>query len=339
MSTYKKILIIKPSSIGDVVHSLPFISLIKKTFPHSSVHWVIASGLESLLEGHPLIDHIWIIHKDRWKNIKRIISTLSEIRRLADSLKKEQYDLVVDLQGLFRSGLISWLTCSPVRAGFADGREGSSFFYTHKIDGGENIHAVDRYLKIAHFLGCPVSDIEFPFVPVPSPTLLKDLSLIPYRYAVFIPGARWETKKWPVEFFGDVASQLDMPVAVIGGKEDIGLAEAIKKRSAHNVISLAGRTSLSELVPILAHSQFVLTNDTGPMHIAAALDRPIIALFGPTDPVRTGPYGKNNRILTAQAPCAPCFDKKCSNICCMAGITVEQVLKAVHEMVKNIKTI
>ena len=165
MKTPEKILIIKPSSLGDIVHSLPFLDVIKKRFPTSEIHWIIFEGFEGLLEGHPMIDRLWVINKDSWKKIDRARNTLSEISTFVRGLKKERFDLVIDLQGLLRSGLVTAATGSPMRIGFKEAREGSSLFYTKKVAGGRDIHAVDRYLKIAEFLGCDISEVAFPFPP------------------------------------------------------------------------------------------------------------------------------------------------------------------------------
>lgn len=161
-SKIDKILIIKPSSLGDVVHSLPFLNSVRKCFPQAEIHWIIAKGLEGLLEGHPMVNKLWIINKDAWKKIKNVKGTVSELNVLFKKLKREKFDIVVDLQGLLRSGILAAATSAPLRVGFSEAREGSRFFYTHKIKGGRDIHAVDRYLKIADFLGCNITDIRFP---------------------------------------------------------------------------------------------------------------------------------------------------------------------------------
>ncbi|MEO0266395.1 MAG: glycosyltransferase family 9 protein, partial [candidate division WOR-3 bacterium] len=156
----KKILIVKPSSLGDIVHSLPFLNAINMHFPQAEIHWLIASAFKDLLEGHPMIYKLWIIRKDDWKRIRRLNKTIGELRGLFKDLKKERFDLVIDLQGLLRSGLLTFATASPIKIGFNEAREGSRLFYSHRVEVGKNVHAVDRYLKIAKFLGCDISDIS-----------------------------------------------------------------------------------------------------------------------------------------------------------------------------------
>ena len=323
-----KILIVKPSSLGDVVHSLPFLNSLKTCLPHAKIHWVIAKGLEGLLEGHPMIDRLVIIHKDMWKKLTNARDTMKEITSLLKELKKEKYDLVVDLQGLLRSGIITKATGAPLRAGFREAREGSRFFYTHKVEGGRNIHAVDRYLKVAAFLGCDTKDVRF---PLPSQPLSSfNHSLTAEDYAVLIPGARWRTKIWPAEKFGELASRLPIKTLIAGTKSEIGAAETIASLSKGKSVSLAGKTILKELVEIIRHAQFVVSNDSGPMHIAAALSIPVFALFGPTDPKRTGPYGEGHTIIRENVSCAPCFKKTCKDMKCMNDLSSETVYEIIR---------
>lgn len=318
----QKILIIKPSSLGDIVHSLPFLNAIRDRFPKSEIHWVVARGLEGLLEGHPMINKLWIINKDNWKNLSNVKDTVNELKDLFKSLKKEKFDIVVDLQGLLRSGVLAAATGSSVRIGFSEAREGSRIFYTHRIKGGKDIHAVDRCLKIARFLGCDVADIKFPF-PLSFSSQLQD------GYAVFVPGARWRTKRWPSERFGELASILPVKTLVVGGKSDIDISNRVVAGSKGKAISVAGKTSIKELIDIMRKARFVVSNDSGPMHIAAALGVPVFVIFGPTNPLRTGPYGKGHVIIRKELKCSPCYKKTCKDVRCMAAVSVKEVAEAI----------
>ena len=333
MKTPEKILIIKPSSLGDIVHSLPFLDVIKKRFPTSEIHWIIFEGFEGLIEGHPMIDRLWVINKDSWKKIDRAKNTLSEISTFVRRLKKERFDLVIDLQGLLRSGLITAATGSPMRIGFKEAREGSSLFYTNKVAGGRDIHAVDRYLKIAEFLGCDISKVAFPFPPFKKASFLDSIvfsSLDPHQgYIVIVPGARWKTKKWSPAKFGELASLLPFKSVIVGSKSDVPAADEIVALSHGKSYSLAGKTDLKELAAVIKGSEFLVTNDSGPMHIAAALGIPVFAIFGPTDPARTGPYGKGHTVIKADIACAPCFRKSCDDLKCMESISAEKVFETI----------
>ena len=326
-----KILIVKPSSLGDVVHSLPFLNAMKTCFPEAEIHWVIAKGLEGLLDGNPMIERLWVINKDAWKKIDNAKNTVTEISNLFKKLKTEKFDLVIDLQGLLRSGIITSATRAPVRIGFQEAREGSRFFYTNKVTGGKDIHAVDRYLKIASFLGCDVSRVSFPFPEESFSTFNSQLLTLnlPGEYAVLVPGARWKTKRWPAEKFGELASRLPVQSIIVGSKADKDSADVIVSLSAGKAVSLAGKTSLKELIAVMRKAKLVVSNDSGPMHIAAALGIPVFAIFGPTDPRRTGPYGKGHTIISTAMPCAPCFKKTCEDVKCLEGLSVDKVFEII----------
>jgi heptosyltransferase-1 len=328
-SQIKKILVVKPSSLGDIVHSLPFLNAINACFPNASIHWVIAKGLEGILEGHPMIHKLWVINKDDWKRIGNLKATVSELQGLFRNLKKERYDIAFDLQGLLRSGVITSATDAPVRIGFREAREGSRFFYTHKIEGGKNIHAVDRYLKMAQFVGCDVSSIVFPLQSGTRKSSSVHTSLCSGEYAVIVPGARWKTKKWPAEKFGKLASNLPLRTIVVGGKNEKDIAGKIVSLSDGRATSLAGRTDLVELIEVMKHARFVVSNDSGPMHIAAALGVPVFAIFGPTDPEKTGPYGKGHTVIRENIPCAPCFRRACADPKCMTALSAERVYRII----------
>jgi lipopolysaccharide heptosyltransferase I len=321
----KKILIIKPSSLGDVVHSLPFLNALRERFPKAEIHWVIAKGFEDLLTGHPMVKKIWIINKDIWKKLSKIRSSFQEIRILLRELRKERYDIVIDLQGLLRSGVITGATGSPVRIGFEEGREGSRFFYTSKVEGGKDIHAVDRYLKIAAFLGCNIKDVCFPFPLSFNSALRTPHSALNEDYAVMVPGARWKTKRWPPEKFGELSSLLPIRTVIVGGRGDKSIAKEILASSGNKSISVVGKTDLKGLIEIIRGARFIVSNDSGPMHIAAALGIPVFAIFGPTDPVRTGPYGKGHTVIREEVSCSPCFKKNCGDMKCMESLSVEKV--------------
>jgi len=329
----KKVLVIKPSSLGDIIHGLPVLNAIKSSFPHAEIHWVVAKGFEGVLEGHPLIKKIWVVNKDEWKKIAKVKDSLLEFRRLFRELKAERFDYAIDLQGLLRSGIIAEASGAPVRVGFKEAREGSTIFYTHTVVGGEEVHAVDRYLKIAAFLGCDTSEVRFPFPPSGRSFAAE----VPFtglscgNYAVMTPGARGPAKRWPARRFGELASILPMKTLVIGSKADVSIAEEVVGASKGKAVSLSGKTDLKGLMEIIQSARFMVCNDTAPMHIAAALGVHVFALFGPTNPLRTGPYGSNHTIVKKNVPCSPCYKKSCKTIACMDMIETEEVRKVITE--------
>jgi len=281
-----------------------------------------------MLEGHPMIRRLIVIDKDRWRRPAAAPGTVKELTALFRALRQARYDLVVDLQGLLRSGIMTQATQAPLRVGFTEAREGSRFFYTHKIRGGREVHAVDRYLKIAAALGCSTSEVVFDF-PVREIVSERVNSIVAGtgEYIVIVPGARWETKIWLTERFGRLAAGLPVVSVVIGSASDKSRAGEIVRLSGGRAVSVAGETSLPDLVGLMRRAACVVTNDSGPMHIAAALDVPVVALFGPTSPLKTGPYGKRHVVLQSGRKCVPCFKRSCSHTGCMSDISVEAVLE------------
>jgi heptosyltransferase I len=325
----RKILIVKPSSLGDIIHSLPFLYVMHEFFPEAQIHWLVAEGSEGVLQGNPMISKLWIIRKDRWKKIGSVKDTIAELSGLANVLRKQNFDIVIDLQGLLRSGMIAGATGSPMRIGLSDSREGSSFFYTHIVDAGSGIHAVDRYLRVAGALGCDICNVRFPMPLITESAEITRIKEELGDYAVIVPGARWRTKRWPAERFGELAAKLKIRSVVVGSEADRQTAIMIAERSGGKALAMAGETNLGELVSIIQGAKYVITNDSGPMHIAAACGRPVIAIFGPTDPMLTGPYGPDHIIVRKRVDCAPCRLKKCSDMKCMNEISVEDVYQVI----------
>jgi lipopolysaccharide heptosyltransferase I len=319
-----RILVVKPSSLGDIIHSLPFLNALRGRFRGAKIHWVVARGLDGLLEGHPMIDRLLIINKDQWRKISRANETAGELKKLFSELRREKYDLVVDLQGLLRSGLITLATGARIRVGFKEAREGSTLFYTHRVRDGRDIHAVDRYMKLAASLGCNTSNIMFPLLTEPCSPGFNE-------YAVLAPGARWSTKMWPPESFGTLASLLPLKSVVIGSSADKEVSDMVVGKSEGKAVSLSGRTNLRELAGLIKNARFMVCNDTGPMHIAAALNVPVFAVFGPTNPARTGPYGNIHTIIREDLDCSPCYRRKCNDLRCMNGISADKVFNIIIE--------
>ncbi len=249
------------------------------------------------------------------------------------SSKNENFDISIDLSGLLRSGLITRAAQAKYRLGFSDSAEGSSFFYTHKVEGGKQIHAIDRYLKLAALLDCDISEIEYPFAPLPDISQL--LSSLPKRFCIISPSAGKAANRWSAKRYGELAAKLPLPSVIIASPADAAIADTVTSFSNDKAINLAGKTSLMELVALIARSEFFICNDTGPMHIAAALNIPVFAIFGPANPTRTGPYGNGHTIIQEDLDCIPCYAKKpCTkhNWRCMNDLTVSTVL---HRILKK----
>ncbi len=332
-----KILVIKPSSLGDVVHALPFLKAVRDSFPESRVDWVISRNLKKILEDNPLINRLITIDKDSWKKPGRLPQTLSELYSLRKLIRADSYDIVVDLQGLLRSGLIAFFTPAALKVGFEDAREGSRFFYDKRVRVDEASHAVDKCLEVARALGARAGTPGFPLhIDGDASARVKRLLGDTDGYVVIVPSARWPSKRWPAGYFASLIRRIPLRCVISGSGGDRETAQKITDAlPPGNITDLCGKTGLKELTALVGGARAVVTNDTGSMHIAAALDVPLVALFGPTDPVKTGPYRwqENNRlrVIRAGVSCSPCRRRTCSELACMTGISVDRVFEALKE--------
>ncbi len=334
MSEPLKILILKPSSFGDIIHTLPVLHGLRTALPESKIDWLVAREYEGFLSGHEMINQVIPINKGRWKQIGYLYRTAEELWELKNRLSAERYDMVLDLQGLFRTGLISSFTGAKRRIGFSDSRELSGIFYTERVLVSDSMHAVRKNLLFLDHLGIKYAEPVFPLPEFPLPDGL------PENYYVISPGARWETKRWPSVYFREVMVGLSkqMPQftpVIVGGKDEVGIAGEVLRGMENLGVDLTGKTSLRELGGVLKGAAFMLTNDSGPMHLAAALNTPVFAIFGPTSPERTGPFSRKAVVLSSGMGCSPCFKKRCDNLKCMTGLEPEMLIKIILERYKN----
>jgi lipopolysaccharide heptosyltransferase I len=325
----RKVLIIKPSSFGDVIHGLPVLHALSLRFPKAEFHWVVARGFDGILKDHPLIHKLWIVDKDSWKKARNLPRTFSELKILSRGLRAEKFDLVVDLQGLFRSAMIGIMAGTKERVGFESAREGAKFSYRYRVRTQTDLHAVEKNLQLAEFIGCGRAEPVFPLPPLAEvPKIVQNIG----RYAVIAPSAGTLVKRWPAQYFGTLASCLPIPSIVVGGGSDAALGDEVASLSNFSAVSLAGKTSLGDLAAIIAGAEFFVSCDSGPMHLAAALNVPVFAIFGPTSPLRTGPYGNIHTVIRLDLACSPCFTRKpCPDWRCIRDITPEMVLDAINE--------
>ncbi len=327
-----KILFVKLSSIGDVIHTLPVLSSLKAAYPEAEIDWVVEEPSAELLRGHPLLNRVLIFRRREILSDFRQKrgSAWRELKSFLRSLRRKRYDLVIDFQGLLKSGLLVGIARGRCKIGFANHREGSPLFYNLKLSPYDpDQHAVRRYLSVLKVLGLKPETVSFSLPPLPSFEELKQRFALPAGFAVFIPKARWPSKLWTVSGWRSLAQAFErrgiLPIFV-GSQADSPYVEKILTESPG--LSLCGRLGLLELATLLKEASSVVSVDTGPMHLAAALGRPVVALFGPTAPWRTGPYGDDHRVLFKGLSCSPCFRKDCPDRVCLERISPEEVLRA-----------
>ncbi len=345
----QRILIVKLSAIGDVVQTLPVVEALRAEFPLARIDWVVEEDAADLLAGHPALDRVIVSRRKSWQ--KEIFKkgkfreTARDLRRFLRDLRSREYDWVIDNHGIFKSGVIAGLTRGRRKIGFQRTRkisdEGNSLFTNERYRPLDiERHALERYLDLIAQVGVPVDGVRFRYEPDEAARKKADSLLLengsPRPWIVIHPLAKWPTKQWPAENFIALAEALGeagASVVFTGSPGDVETIEEMVKRIRRpaRVLNLAGRTNLRELAAVFSSADLVLSTDTGPMHLAAAVAAPLIALFGPTAPWRTGPYGKENVVLRKALACSPCFKKSCPTMECMKSLSVHEVLGAVNE--------
>lgn len=289
--------------------------LIKSHLPASEIYWWLDRRLVGLLEADPDLTGIIPFERQRWKSVRRWPEAAASIRQM----RLHQFDWVIDLQGLLRSGLVAWFANGGCTVGLDDHKEGAAAFYDIAIPRESySRHCVDWYMSVVTALRIPIH-WNFEWLPTRKAVAASIREKWPVgesRWIVLQPGARWLNKRWPIEHFVAVVKQLaarapDVRFVVLGSSDDAPLGHILYEAAPAKCLDLTGATSPGEMVEWIRASHLVITNDTGPMHVAAALKKPIVALFGPTQPARTGPYGSIDRVLSVSLPCAPCMKDVC----------------------------
>jgi lipopolysaccharide heptosyltransferase I len=340
-----KILILKPSSLGDVVQALPVLRLLKLHLPESEIFWWLGANLVPLLGDDPDLSGIFPFDRGSWATPRHWPQIWNSIR----ALRQKHFDWVIDLQGLARSAIFAWLANGSLIVGLDNpregAREGARIFYDLIAPRSPvRAHAVDRYLSVLPALGVPV---HFQFQWLPERPQVKTAILERWApgaatpdWIALLPGARWDNKRWPVAHFVELVKRLSrahsgITFAILGSAADRELARAIHQADPKRCLDLTGQTSLPEMIEWVRLSRLVITNDTGPMHVAAALGKPIIAIFGPSDPDNSGPYGQRDQVMQARdLACVPCLKSSCSYekpLACLHAITPAMVLAAAQK--------
>jgi lipopolysaccharide heptosyltransferase I len=358
---FRKILLIKLSALGDVVHTIPVLNKLRRRYPAARLDWLVTPGIGELLAHNRAITNVIEFARDEGSAPWRLTPFVAAARLVAQ-LRAVEYDLVIDLQGQLRSGFFAFTSGAPVRIGFdkprADvwktlsrkipdearkhawrgAREGSWLGYTDHIALPTlDMHPVERYLGVGQFLGLDDGPPDFSF-PVPKEANARIDALLDYyeiakaRLVVMAPGTNWQTKEWRPDAFAEVARhflQKKFAVTLIGSDRERAVCDEVGKL-APGAINLAGETTLSELAALLSRSALCVTNDSGPMHLAVALGRPVVSVFGPTDPVWAGPYRREGSVVRAGVPCSPCYLRLLSrcphNHDCMTHVSAAAVI-------------
>jgi ADP-heptose:LPS heptosyltransferase len=349
----QRIAIIKLGAIGDVVNSLPFVNRLRAGYPRSKITWVIAPIAHALVSGHRAVDEFLVIdvkQPGKWPEIVR-------------ELRAREFDLAIDLQRILKSGLITRATGAGARLGFDRARckEQSWLFTNHKIapNGNPGV-TVEQYLEFADWLECPQSPPRFdlPVEPFEPPT--REETRIVVNVGASKPANRWYTDKW-ARLCTRLVSELGATIHFTGGQQDTAEIEAVMRAmetgaaersdtdvarrsntdatrrsntDAARLVSHAGKLSLKASAGLIASAHLFLGCDTGPLHIAVAVGTPVVALFGASDPRRTGPFGQSHGVVQEPAPCSPCRRRDChvAGQPCMSRLSEERVFERAREL-------
>lgn len=338
------LLIVKLSAVGDVIHTLPSLAALRRLYPEAHITWLVEEGASDLIAGHPYLDRVLISKRKTWlKDLRRgrgVSRTLKEVKTFLEDLRDRPYDIVIDFHGLLKSAFLVFLSRGKRKLGYDSLQEMSGWFYNEKIFEDMQKHAILRYLDFVAHLGANPENPEF-VIPVSEENRARVDRLLGRHgigpddsFVAVNPVAYWDTKLWETEKFRELCRRmgedLGTPVVLTGSRADGMLREISEGRP--EAVNLAGETTLRDLAEIYGRARLVVTTDSGPMHLAAAMGTPAVALFGPTDPKRTGPFGENHVVIRKDLPCSPCLLKKCERKACMKEITVTEVLEAVRDL-------
>jgi len=341
--TPKNILIIKPSALGDIVLALPALATLRRSLPEARISWLVRPEYAELLRGQADLDEVILFDRrllgKSWYNSNAFVGLL----RLLHRLREGRFDIVFDFQGLFRTGFIGWITGCRKRFGMAQAREFAHLFYTDKIHQDYScVHLVDYYLRIVAAAGADRTDARFALPENPAAVeavkkLLAGYGMPPGNYAVLVGGAARENKRWPIEAFAKLAekivSRFGWSIVATGAPAERKYVQTLEDIAKVSVVNFAGQTSVAELVALLRGASFVVSNDTGPGHIAAALGVPVVMIFGPTNPARVCPYGRPECVAAVEPDKrghkADSYDPKHD----IRNITVDSVFEKVCEQV------
>ncbi len=341
-----KILIVQPSRMGDIIFALPAVVEIKKKYPHSHISWIADERCAEILSGNSIIDNLIVF--DRTK------ITLSYLKQMYKNLRDQKFDLSIDFHGLFKSAVIVKMAGAKYKlaSSSTNGMREFSWLFSKEIKPWtKDTHCIERHLAVAKYLGCEfdINNLDFnlqideKYILEIKAILKKEKIDLDEKLVLVHPGGGWISRRWSSLKFAqtiDLINELfKVNVILIGGKEggasEKGLDEEIISLSkTKKIVNLTGKLTLKQLMALFKFTNLFLANEAGPMHIATALKVPSIAILGPTDANRTGPFKGNTVIIQKKVACQPCRNRNCTNLICMKLVTVDEVFYEVCNKLK-----
>ena len=332
----QRVLIVKPSALGDVVTALPVLRGLRRSFPDAHIAWLVSDACAPLIRHDSDLDEAVLFERRKLGRAWRSPAAAAALCKLLRTLRAGRFDWVLDLQGLLRSGLLTRVTGAPLRAGFADAREGAASFYTHRLP-VEQAHTVERNVALASMLGVDTRGEDMTLQISPdagrsAAKMLDDAGLAPGEFIAALPPTTWATKLYPTRHWRAVAAAMGarLPVVLLGAPREAPLCASVAEGIPH-VVNLAGRTGVGEMPAVIAASAGVICCDSAAKFIAPAVGVDCVVLIGPTRVERTGPYLRG-RAVVADVPCQGCLKKRCSHVTCMQSIAPGEVISAATAM-------
>ncbi len=342
-----KILFVRLGAIGDVIRTLPALRALRHNLSDAYIAWVVEDRAASLLINHPDLNKVFVLPRKEWQKNPLSVKTLKEIIRLTKKLRKENFDLVLDFHGLFKSGLITFLTGVKRRVGYTRkfSKEGNFLFINEQVTLPDyKINRVERNLLLVKHLGLKI-DEHNPLIPISekdrevvASTIFSELTSFSGPKIIIHPGSSLSTpyKRWGVRRFAQVADSIIQKyggkIFFTAGNDERERVNKITKQMAESHYVLCQPETLTQLAEALRRCDLFIGNDTAPMHLAAFVGTPVIALFGPTDPIENAPFGQEAIVIRKDVSCNPCRIRECQNLLCMDAITVNDVLEAVDRV-------
>lgn len=364
-------MIIRLSAMGDIVHGLPVAAYLKENLPGLELSWMVEAAGIPLLEGNPAVDRVIVFPKKKWlqqlNSVSGIAATASEASNFISSLKSLKFDAVIDLQGLFKSSILAYLSGAARRFGFKGTREGADRLLTHVLDAGDyfgsNTHVVELNLRLAEYTSQILLDLKTgndssinglaknikASFPLPQPAAgnydrLRALlgqsgsnQVVKSPVLALVPGTTWQSKIWPAEKWIELSKLLLLekvpgPILLIGGAGEENMNREIAASAPDKFLNLTGKTGILDLIAIFQESDIVIGTDSGPVHLAAATGKPVVlSIFGSTPPLRNGPYGSHCSTVSLDLSCQPCFKKVCplKTLACLKDLSAMQVFETI----------
>lgn len=334
----QRFLVIRLSSIGDIVHALPAVSALGRTYPQAEIHWVVETRYAGLLEGNPYVRSVLRLDTLGWRRDLGSAATVEEALRGILALRESSYDAAIDFQGLWKSAVIAWLSRARERLGLSEywlREPGAAVFYTERVSPRGRTHVIDQYLALAERLGAREDQREFPLPRTAEDDryVERQLALLGAQEFIIVnPGGGWKAKRWAPENYAELIhaleNRLPWKILVTGSADEQTLIfEILDRAGTRQAHYLA--TTLLQFIALARRARLFVGGDTGPLHLAAAVGTPLVAIYGPTDPARNGPFSTSDIALSGSGPID--HTRRAANPAYITGVSVESALRSVEE--------